>query len=163
MKRLLAIVFLLAFPASAQQVFTPSQNAIACAYNTSLPTLTAGVYGLVQCDSAGHLLAGAPAYAASGKTPVTGTFAATGQSSSFTPLGGRGFNISLWGTFVATVQLERSFDSGTTWLPLTAAGTQLYKWTAPASESAQEDEVPVLYRLNATAYTSGTVNYRISQ
>lgn len=101
---------------------------------------------------------------------VTGTFTATGQSTGFPPrpsLGGvspsAGFNVSLWGTFVGSVQLERSFDNGTTWLPLTAAGTPLYVWTAPASEVCEEPEAGVLYRLNCTAYTSGTVNYRLSQ
>lgn len=102
-------------------------------------------------------------YEASGLVPVTGTFAATGQSKAFTPVAGRGFNASLWGTFVATVQVERSFDSGATWLPLTANGTQLEKFTAAASEQLQEDESGVQYRFNCTAYTSGTVNYRLSQ
>jgi hypothetical protein len=102
-------------------------------------------------------------FAASGVTPVAATFTGTGHSASFSPLSGRGFNVSLWGTFVGTVQLERSFDGGTTWLPITAAGTQLYAWTAPASESASDDETGVLYRLNCIAYTSGTVNYRVSQ
>ena len=99
----------------------------------------------------------------SGRAPVTGTFTATGQSSSFTPVCGRSFNVSLWGTFSGGAQLERSFDGGTTWLPITAAGTQLYKWTGPASEVVDEAEYGVLYRLNCTAYTSGTINYRISQ
>jgi hypothetical protein len=101
---------------------------------------------------------------------VTGTFTALGQSNAFLPEGlnefgevDHQFNVSLWGTFVATVQLERSFDNGTTWLPLTANGTQVMKWTAPASESTGETEAGVLYRLNCTAYTSGTVNYRLSQ
>lgn len=99
---------------------------------------------------------------------LTGTFAATGQSASFLPDGVadglvRSFNISLWGTFVGTVQLERSFDNGTTWLPLTTNGTQVNKYTAPCSEYVEESEVGVLYRLNCTAYTSGTVNYRLSQ
>ena len=85
------------------------------------------------------------------------------QSAYLTPLAGRGFNVSLWGTFAGSTQLERSFDSGTTWLPITAAGTQLYIWTAPASEQAQEDQYAVLYRLNNTTYTSGTWNYIISQ
>lgn len=91
---------------------------------------------------------------------VTGTFAATGQSASFAPLG-RDFNVSLWGTFVGSVQLERTFDNGANWLPITADGTQLYVWTAPASESASDPEQQPVYRLNCTAYTSGTVNYRI--
>lgn len=102
-------------------------------------------------------------YSASGKTSIGGTFTATGQSASFTPLAGRSFNTSVWGTFVATVQLERSFDAGTTWLPTTASGTQLNKWTAPVSEQWSDDEFGVLYRLNCTSYTSGAGNYRISQ
>lgn len=99
---------------------------------------------------------------------LTNAFTATGQSAAFLPDGigdslTRSFNISVWGTFVGTVQLERSFDNGTTWLPLTAGGTQIEKFTAPASESVDEFEVGVLYRLNCTAYTSGTINYRLSQ
>lgn len=94
---------------------------------------------------------------------TAGTFSATGQSSAVTISPIRAFNVSVWGTFVGTVQLERSFDGGTTWLPITAAGTQIYTWTAPASEIAAEPEANVSYRLNCTAYTSGTINYRISQ
>ena len=104
-------------------------------------------------------------YQPSSVPPVTGTFSATGQSASFAPVGGRGFNASLWGTFSATVQIERSFDGGTTWLILTANGTQLEKFAGSQviSENLQEDESGVLYRFNCTAYTSGTVNYRLSQ
>lgn len=90
----------------------------------------------------------------------TGTFTATGQSADATFKGE--FNVSLWGTFVATVQLERSFDAGSTWLPVTALGTGI-TFTAPATEVFSEPEAGVRYRLNCTAYTSGTVNYRISQ
>lgn len=101
-------------------------------------------------------------YAPAGNVPVTGTFVATGRSAVFSPRAGRGFNVEVRGTFVGSVQMERSFD-GTNWTPMTAAGTQLYAWTAPASEQAQEDEVGPQYSLNCTAYTSGTVTYRISQ
>ena len=59
--------------------------------------------------------------------------------------------------------MQRSFDAGTTWLPLTAAGIPFYRWSAPASESAEEDEAGVLYRLNCTSYSSGTLTYRVSQ
>ena len=101
-------------------------------------------------------------YAASGLSAIASTFVAAGQSASLTPKAGRGFNISLWGTFVATVQLERTFD-GTNWLPITANGTQLMKFTAPCSEQWSDDEVGPQYRLNCTSWTSGTVSYRISQ
>jgi hypothetical protein len=100
---------------------------------------------------------------ASGKTPITGTFTSTGNSASFTPVFGRDFNWSLWGTFVATVVLERSFDSGSTWHPLTGGGTVISSVTTAVSETQRESEVGVIYQLRCSAYTSGTVNYRISQ
>jgi hypothetical protein len=99
----------------------------------------------------------------SGTSPVTSAFTAAGQSAAFIPLAGRPANISIWGTFAASLQLKRSFDGGTTLLPLTAAGVTLYAWTAPASESFEETESGVEYFLACTGYTSGTVNYRISQ
>ena len=105
---------------------------------------------------------------------VTGSFTATGQSGSFLPIVAsrsttNPFNIVLNGTAVATVQLERSFDNGVTWVTINAGGSPLYQWNyntaslANFSEQAEETEQGVFYRLNCTAYTSGTVNYRISQ
>ena len=104
-------------------------------------------------------------------TPVTGTFTATGVSDSLSPEKGsrrrRGstpFNISLWGTFVGTVKLERSFDGGTTWLPKTVGtDASLYTWSAPISMSDEEGEDGVAYRLNCTSFTSGSISYRLSQ
>ena len=99
--------------------------------------------------------------------PVTGTFTATGQSASFQPtIRDRSWgqmNVSVSGTFVGTVQLERSFD-GTNWFVCSSdsAGTAA-SWTAPFSVIAEENERGVIYRLNCTAHTSGTVTYRISQ
>ncbi len=94
---------------------------------------------------------------------VSGTFGATGQSAAFRPIPGPMFNVTISGTFSATVQLERSFNGGSTWHPLTAGGVSIYSWTAPASEQFEDDESDVMYRLNCTAYTSGTATYRISQ
>jgi hypothetical protein len=94
---------------------------------------------------------------------TSGTFTGTGSSSSISVAHRQPFNISLWGTFSATVVLKRSFDAGVTWLPLTAAGQSLYSWTAAASETAYEPEDGVLYKLECTVFGSGTVNYRISQ
>ena len=94
---------------------------------------------------------------------LAGSFSATGQSAIFWPAADRTFNATLYGTFSASVRLERTFDGGTNWHPLTAAGTQLYAWTAAASETCEEAEEGVGYRLNCTAYSSGTVNYRLSQ
>jgi len=100
--------------------------------------------------------------------PVTGTFTATGRSNSFKPamrvMAWAQFNISVSGTFVATVQLERSFDGGTTWFVCSSdsAGTTA-SWTAPFSVVGEEPTPGVVYCLNCTDYTSGTVTYRISQ
>jgi hypothetical protein len=98
------------------------------------------------------------------RTPVTGSFTAAAQtSSSFIPLAGREFNWTIWGTFVATIVLERTFNGGTNWHALTGAGTTISEVTAACSEIAKESEWGVYYRLRCSAYTSGTANYRISQ
>ena len=92
----------------------------------------------------------------------TGTFTATGTGAAV-PVSRRGdMNISLWGTFVGTVRLERSYD-GTTWLPLTYLDGPGLSWTAPMSTSFPVSDPGASYRFNCTAYTSGTVNWRISQ
>lgn len=108
-----------------------------------------------------------PNYGSSGNAVVSGTKTATGASAWFRPIYGRDFNVWIWGTYAATCQIERSFDAGATAsFPITAAGTQLYVWStanATVSETLSESEYGVSYRLNCTAYTSGTVNYRISQ
>lgn len=68
-------------------------------------------------------------------------------------------------TFVATAQLERSFDGGNTWIVANIGGQgSLAQWSAgtPVSAAFGEPEMGVLYRINCIAYTSGTINYRIS-
>lgn len=72
------------------------------------------------------------------------------------------FNASLTGTFVATMQLERSFDGGVTFQPLTAGGTPI-TYTTIMSESFYEPEIDALYRWRCTAYTSGTITCRIGK
>ena len=73
------------------------------------------------------------------------------------------FDGPITGTFVATLQLERSFDGGTTYAPLSGStiGTTA-TFTAPTTFVGNETERGVLYRVNCTAYTSGTANVRIS-
>lgn len=93
---------------------------------------------------------------------VAGAFTGTGQSGSVELYGG--FNLTLSGPFVATVKLERSFDNGSTWLVCSrdTAGNEA-SYTAPVSLVANEPEAGVIYRLNCTVYTSGTVTYRLSR
>jgi hypothetical protein len=103
----------------------------------------------------------APTTGPSGVAPITGAFTASGQSATFVPIPGRDINVSLWGTFVGTVRLERSFD-GSTWLPLTVMGNAWANYTAPVSEVAwEEPQANVSYRLNCIAWTSGTINYNL--
>jgi hypothetical protein len=94
-------------------------------------------------------------------TVLAGQFAGTGASPAVELAGA--FNISLWGG-VATVQIERSFDGGTTWLPcsLDLAPAAIAVTAAGFSCLADEVEAGVLYRLNCTAFTSA-VAYRLSQ
>lgn len=96
---------------------------------------------------------------------VAGTLAsvAAGATILAPNTGGQRLNVTIWGTFVATLQLERSFDGGTTWVPVSrdVAGTPT-TFTAPASTQVIDTESAVLYRLNMTAFTSGTASYRFS-
>jgi hypothetical protein len=94
---------------------------------------------------------------------LSGSFAGTRQSGSIELCGA--FNLSLWGG-VCTAQLERSFDGGTTFVPVTLPNVAtLAAFTASSAGVSfrhAEPEAGVLYRLNCTAFTSAT-NYRISQ
>ena len=68
-------------------------------------------------------------------------------------------------SFVGTVQLERCFDGGKTWVPANVGGAGVlasYSGGSPVSLTFGEPERGVLYRWNCLAYTSGTINYRLS-
>jgi hypothetical protein len=90
-----------------------------------------------------------------------GTF--TGVATGASALLYRSFNLSIWGTFVGTVALERSFDGGTTWLNCTKSDGTANSFTSGVSLICEEPEPGVLYRLNCTAFTSGAINWRLSQ
>lgn len=91
---------------------------------------------------------------------VQGNFTSSTNSAAQTFYGP--FNLSLWGTFSATITIQRSFDSGLTFLTCStdAIGTAV-AYTAPLSVVINESEAGVQYRIGCT-YTSGTVNYRMS-
>lgn len=82
------------------------------------------------------------------------------------------FNVVLYGpsgpngSWNASVQVERSFDGGTTWVVAgVGGGGQQAVYSTPnqdVSIVANEPERGVIYRLHCTAYTSGSVNYRFS-
>ena len=74
----------------------------------------------------------------------------------FTCLAGQ-FNLFIYGTFVATVTLQKSFD-GTTWIAMATT------YTAPGAFSFTELEKGVVYRVGVATgdFTSGTANLRLS-
>lgn len=68
--------------------------------------------------------------------------------------------------FTGSIQLERSFDGGQTWLVANVGGSgtlAIYTAGTPVNLTFGEPEKQVLYRLNCTALTAGTINYRLSQ
>ncbi len=87
------------------------------------------------------------------RVPVAGSFTATGASSHFVTR--RGFNLSLSGFGTATVELQRSFDQGATWLTVKS-------YTAAVERVVDDPEHGVYYRLECTSYSSGTILYRMS-
>ena len=69
-------------------------------------------------------------------------------------------------SYSATIQLERSFDGGKTWLVCNIGSSGvLAQWSTgtPVNLTFGEPERQTMYRLNCIAYTSGAPNYRISQ
>ena len=67
-------------------------------------------------------------------------------------------------TWSGTVQFERSFDGGNTFIVANIGTGTLAQFTAgtPVSTILSEPESGVLYRFNCTAYNSGVINYRLS-
>lgn len=84
---------------------------------------------------------------------IEGNITGTGTTP-VTVLGGN-FNLSLTGFGTATVALERSTNGGVTW-------GVIESFTADTEKSGFSAGSPK-YRLNCTAYTSGTIKYRLSQ
>jgi hypothetical protein len=94
---------------------------------------------------------------------VTGTFtSASGGGSPFQAPKGK-FNATLSGFGVGTVKLERSFDAGLTWVTVSkdSSGSDA-SFTANCSLTIDEPEKGVLYRFNCSAWSSGTIAYRLS-
>ncbi len=133
--------------------------------------------GWVATAAPSLVLAGIPA--AVSQTPPAGdqanavvsrSFTGTGQSPSFLVWGT--FNVVFGGSggpngnWNATIRIERSFDGGTTWYVagVGGGGQQAIYNTAnqDVSVTVDEPEKGVLYRLNCSAWTSGTINFRVS-
>lgn len=69
-------------------------------------------------------------------------------------------------TWTGTVQLERSFDGGSTFIVCNGSVGAYFtpaQWTSgPVSVAFGEPEKHMLYRLNCLAYSSGPINWRAS-
>ena len=85
---------------------------------------------------------------------ISGSFTGTGTSSSESMIGN--FDMSLSGFGSGSVNLERSFDGWSSWVVVET-------FTADAEKVGRQVEHGVLYRFNCTAYTSGTIVYRLSR
>jgi hypothetical protein len=94
---------------------------------------------------------------------ISGTFTGTGQLSPAVNFL-REFSVCLGGTFNATVLIERSPDNGASWFPCStdASGTAA-SYTSPVSVDVVSLVHPMLYRLHCTAFSTGTVNWTLSQ
>jgi hypothetical protein len=88
-----------------------------------------------------------------GNATLTGSLSAVGFSETRKVTRKR-YNMSVWGTFTGTIQLQRSFDDGATWLVCKEA-------SGPYEGVGIEVEAQVQYRFEVTAHTSGTINFRL--
>lgn len=113
-------------------------------------------------------------------TVITGTLTATaavgvGNPASTGSSASTGFygalNLAVWASaFVGTFLVEKTYNDGTTWIPvaLDVAGTiASYPLNIAAATGFNitlfEVEHGVNWRVRCTAFTSGTLNYRLSQ
>jgi len=115
---------------------------------------------------------GKPATLDQANAVISGTFTGGGQFSPAFALYGV-FNIFVWANggpnaaWVGSVQLERSFDGGITWLVCGIGGggiaQAIYASGLDVSITADEPERGMGYRIHCTALTAGApLNYRIS-
>lgn len=79
------------------------------------------------------------------------------------PGGPTGFNLAVWGAFVARAVLEKSYDGGTTAIPCTRGEFGGMSFAAPLTVWLYEMEKGCLYRLRLSAHQSGNVSWRFSR
>jgi len=89
-------------------------------------------------------------------SPLHGFLTITGASQEIKSIRNTNFNLSLYGTWVGSMQLQRSFNRGVTWLDVGSP------YTANVETTFFEPEGGVNYRFNFTR-TSGTINFRLGQ
>lgn len=92
---------------------------------------------------------------------ASGTFTGTGSSAGAVRNGP--FAVTVWGTFLATVCLEASYDGGTTWLPVVDDEGLPAKLQVPGQIVYTSTESAVLFRVTCPAYASGAASWQIGQ
>lgn len=150
-------------------------------YNATLPTFSDGQRGDAQLTSRGELITADQDFVSSAmnitaadvgsssttgedsQSIITGT-ATTNSTASISTTGQSSFAVLISGTWVGTVQFERSLDNGTTWTPVSAfsAGTAFNQSTATANGAFHGNASSATnIRVRCTAYTSGTIVVKI--
>lgn len=94
------------------------------------------------------------------QTVVSSAFVATGFSASAQFMGD--FNFSVQGVFVGTVVLLVSYDGGANFIPLQSVPGTGYSFTAPGMVRLTNTEPGLLYEMQCSAFTSGTLNARLA-
>jgi hypothetical protein len=148
-------------PSTAEGVVLPANTTVEAIIQANVPATDngPGVPGIIQ-------LSAVPTSIPTDPNPRAFQFALTGNG---VVAAGADANATFTGSNMqwnATIQLERSFDGGLTYIAcnLGSAGA-IAQWVniGPVSFTFGEPEKQTLYRLNCLAYVSGTINYRISQ
>lgn len=131
MIRLLIFFLFFTSQAFAQQVTTPPIMALACAYNSAVPTPTSGKFFYVQCDSSGKVLT-----SGSGSSTITAGSTATSGFSAGNLLYSNGSTVAAFATTISgsniTVPGAIQFPAGSVSAPSVAVGvsnTGIYQGT----------------------------------
>jgi hypothetical protein len=147
-------------PAGSGVTLPAVTTVVAVVQSDVAPSLnSSGVPGIVQLSAAPTAVPTDPNPRFLVFAPTANAITVTGADNAATFTGGLI-------TFNATIQLERSFDGGATWIVanLGSAGALAQWTTGPISLTFGEPERQTLYRFNCIAYAAqGTINYRISQ
>ena len=96
--------------------------------------------------------------------PVSGTVSVSGASNSLVTTPSYNLYLTLTGTWVGTVRLQKSIDNGVNWHLVTShSGTSVYEFTQNCDEALFTVTDPkARYRLQFVM-TSGSVTYRLAQ
>lgn len=143
-------------PSNNEQVTLPAGTVVSAILQANVPGVTPGIIQLSKVPTV------IPTY----QVQVPFLFSLTGNGVIATGADAAAIFTGAGVTFSGTINIERSFDGGRTWVlcNIGSAGTLAqYSAGTPINLTFGEPEKYVLYRLNCTIYTSGTINYRISQ